>query len=122
MVRFRAERLPAMPEAFYAPDIVIDRALGDHVGIIAVHNALIAIFQFTPVEDVIQTRKSNLAYGIGAEQASRPNRYGALVRLIRLRRQMKEAVENEEYEMASELRDKIRQLEDALQTDRNSER
>ena len=32
--------------------------------------------------------------------------------LIRLRREMKNAVENEEYERASELRDRIREIED----------
>ena len=31
--------------------------------------------------------------------------------MIKLRRQMKEAVENEQYELASELRDKLKQME-----------
>jgi protein arginine kinase activator len=34
-------------------------------------------------------------------------------RLIRLRREMEEAIEREDYELASSLRDQIRQLEDA---------
>ena len=36
--------------------------------------------------------------------------------LIRLRREMKEAITAEEYERASELRDKIRQIEEAVDT------
>ena len=34
------------------------------------------------------------------------------IQLIRLRRQMKEAVDEENYERASELRDKIRRIEE----------
>ena len=34
--------------------------------------------------------------------------------MIRLRREMKEAVSSEEYEKASELRDQIRQIEDEM--------
>ena len=33
--------------------------------------------------------------------------------MIRMRRELKEAVEREDYELASELRDKIKQLENA---------
>ena len=41
---------------------------------------------------------------------------GKRTQLIRLRREMKEAIDNEQYERASELRDEIRQIEHSQST------
>lgn len=61
-------------------------------------------------------------HGETQHKGKRPVRYAAgtesLTDLIRLRREMKEAVTQEDYELASRMRDKIRQLEErAKQTD-----
>ena len=47
----------------------------------------------------------------GKRPAWRPPDPAALTELIKLRRQMKEAVEKENYELASQVRDRIRRLE-----------
>ncbi|MCA9262392.1 MAG: UvrB/UvrC motif-containing protein [Planctomycetales bacterium] len=58
-------------------------------------------------------------HGDTEHTGKRPKRQNSVEKqgteLIRLRRQMKEAVDNEEYEIASKLRDRIRQLEESLQ-------
>jgi protein arginine kinase activator len=55
-------------------------------------------------------------HGATEHKGKRPRRGTGASRqqteLIRLRREMKDAVSNEEYERASELRDRIQQLED----------
>ena len=54
-------------------------------------------------------------HGATEHKGKRPNRAAvsseSAHELIRLRREMKEAVEREEYELASQLRDRIKSLE-----------
>ncbi|MDI3316720.1 MAG: UvrB/UvrC motif-containing protein [Bacillota bacterium] len=61
---------------------------------------------------VARSRRPRAGYGqAGAEAGSQPVQGGAQERLARLRRQLEEAVQAEEYERAAELRDAIRKLE-----------
>jgi protein arginine kinase activator len=53
---------------------------------------------------------------VGKTPKRSPGGSGERTQLIRLRREMKEAVAGEEYERASELRDRIRRIEEEQST------
>ncbi len=68
------------------------------------------------LEPLLVTIHSETAH-VGKRPRRAPTGSETRMELIRLRRAMKEAVEKEQYERASELRDEIRQLEDSHRHD-----